>query len=264
MFDFWKKRRRAELRAKPFPAALWELVEENVPYVRGLSPEDLEELKGLVQVFLAEKQFEGCGGLTVDDEMRVTIAAQACLLLLHRKSDMYPDLDSILVYPHAYRATGRHREGLLVVEAEEVRLGESWSRGSVILAWDHVLRGAHFMDDGHNVVLHEFAHQLDAEDGAVDGAPALGDRARYASWARVLGSEFAELVDEIHRGKASDIDAYGATSPPEFFAVATEMFFERPTALKRRHPDLYEQLASFYRQDPAEVVARAGLLPRST
>lgn len=263
MFDFWKKRRRAELREKPFSPDLWAMVTENVPYVRGLSEEDTRELQGLVQVFLAEKSFEGCGGLEVDDEMRVTIAAQACLLLLHRKTDLYPDLDTILVYPHAYRATGQRRDGALVLESDEVRLGESWSRGSVILAWDHVLRGAHFPGDGHNVVLHEFAHQLDAEDGAVDGAPDLGSRARYSRWAEVLGAEFAELTDEIHRGKPTDIDVYAATSPPEFFAVATEMFFERPTSLKKRHPELYEQLVGFYRQDPAAVTERAGFLPQA-
>ena len=251
MFDFWKKRRRAELRAAPFPDAYRALILENVPYVRTLSEEDQRELEALVQVFLAEKSFEGCGDLTITDEIRLTIAAQACLLLLHRETDMYPELASILVYPHAYRAKEQHREGMVVIESDQERLGESWSQGTVVLAWDHVQRGARLFGDGHNVVLHEFAHQLDAEDGSVDGAPDLGARARYVEWAKVLGAEFKELADRIHAGRSSDIDAYAATSPPEFFAVVTEMFFEQPVKLKERHAELYEELRSFYKQDPA-------------
>lgn len=252
MFDFWKKRRRAELRAAPFPEAHRAVILENVPYVRRLSEDDRAELEALVQVFLAKKSFEGAGGLEMTDEIRVTIAAQACLLLLHRETDMYPDLDSIVVYPHAYRATEQRREGMVVIEGDQVRLGESWSRGTVVLAWDHVQRGASLAGDGHNVVLHEFAHQLDAEDGDVDGAPRLGTRARYVEWARVLGAEFKELSERIHAGRPSDIDDYAATSPPEFFAVVTEMFFEQPAELRSRHPELYAELRAFYRQDPAK------------
>lgn len=253
MFDFWKKRRRAELRAAPFPEAHRVIIDENVPYARSLGDDDRRELEALVQVFLAEKSFEGAGGLEMTDEIRVTIAAQACVLLLHRETNMYPELDSIVVYPHAYRAAGSRREGMVVIEEDQVRLGESWSRGTVVLAWDHVQRGAGVAGDGHNVVLHEFAHQLDAEDGSVDGAPELGARARYLEWAKVLGTEFEELSARVHAGRPSDIDAYGATSPPEFFAVVTEMFFEQPVGLRRKHPDLYEELRLFYRQDPAEV-----------
>lgn len=256
MFDFWKRRRRAELRAAPFPEAHRVIIDANVPYVRSLPAEDRTELEALVQVFLAEKSFEGAGGLEMTDEIRVTIAAQACLLLLHRETDMYPELDSVVVYPTAYRAAGQRREGLVVIEEDQVRLGESWSRGTVVLAWDHVRRGASLAGDGHNVVLHEFAHQLDAEDGSVDGAPDLGKRARYLEWARVLGAEFEELSARIHAGRPSDIDAYGATSPPEFFAVVTEMFFEQPEGLRRRHPELYEELRSFYQQDPAAAAER--------
>jgi Mlc titration factor MtfA (ptsG expression regulator) len=109
--------------------------------------------------------------------------------------------------------------------------------------------------DGQNVVVHEFAHQLDSEDGTMDGAPNLGGRARYTSWARVLGKEFDELSTRLHDGRSSDIDSYGATNPAEFFAVVTEMFFEKPRALKQRHPALYEELAAFYRQDPAAFEA---------
>jgi len=201
---------------------------------------------------LAEKSFEGCGGLTLTDEIKLTIAGQACLLLLHRETDIYPNVDSILVYPSAYRVPTEQYDGLVVVQEDQTRLGESWQRGLVVLAWDHVLSGAAQPCDGQNVVLHEFAHQLDSEDGVMNGTPDLGARARFTSWAHVLGDEFAELSERLHAGRSSDIDPYGATNPAEFFAVLTEMFFEKPRALKRRHAELYAELAEFYKQDPAQ------------
>lgn len=250
MIEFFKKRKRDALRAQPFPAAWSAILEKNVDYVSSLDEAERRELEGLVQVFLAEKNFEGCGGLELNDEIRVTIAGQACRLLLHRETDIYPELVTILVYPGAYRAPSERREAGVIVAGEDARLGESWTRGMVVLAWDHVTTASHHLS-GQNVVLHEFAHQLDAEDGAMDGAPDLGARQRYTAWARVLGEEFEELSTRLHAGRASDIDEYGATSPPEFFAVITEMFFEKPKQLLRRHPELYAELAAFYRQDPA-------------
>jgi MtfA peptidase len=251
MFDFFKSRRRAALRAQPFPEAWRALLATNVPYFSTLSSEDHSELEGHVQVFLAEKKYEGCGGLTLTDEIRVTIASQACLLLLHRETDYFPDLEVILVYPHAYVApTREYFAGGVAIADRQARLGQSAS-GVVVLAWDAVRRNATDVHDGHNVTLHEFAHQLDQEDGAVDGAPKLGSRAMYTAWAHVLGDEFARLVDDVDRHRQSDLDAYGATNPPEFFAVVTEMFFVKPVQLQRRHPALYEQLSLFYRQDPA-------------
>jgi MtfA peptidase len=251
MFDLFKSRRRAGLRAQPLTAAERAIVEKNVPYVATLDAADRVELEGLVRIFLAEKSFEGCGGLELTPEIEVTIATQACLLLLHRETDIYPGVDAILVYPSAYRAPKRENVGGVVVETEQARAGESWTRGVVVLAWDHVKSGAAQPADGQNVVLHEFAHQLDGEGGAMDGAPDLGARARYTSWAHVLGDEFAELSQRLHAGLRSDIDAYGATNSAEFFAVVTEMFFEKPRAMKARHPALYEELMGFYKQDPA-------------
>jgi len=251
MFSFFKSRRRAALRNEPLTPAQRALLNKNVPYLAKLDDADRAELEGLVQIFMAEKSFEGCGGLEITEEIKVTIAAQACLLLLHRETDIYPGVDAILVYPGAYRAPTRTNESGVMIESEQARLGESWTRGVVVLAWDHVQSGARSPADGQNVVLHEFAHQLDSEGGSMDGAPALGVRARYTSWARVLGGEFEELSRKLHDGRRSDIDAYGATSPAEFFAVVTEMFFEKPRAMKQRHPALYEELAAFYKQDPA-------------
>jgi MtfA peptidase len=251
MFDLFKNHRRAELRKEALSPSERAIVAKNVPYAAKLDESDRNELEGLVRVFLAEKSFEGCGGLELTEEMKVTIAAQACLLLLHRENDMYPGVEAILVYPGAYRAPTTRAEGGIVIESEQARLGESWTRGVVVLAWDHVKSGAGQPADGQNVVLHEFAHQLDAENGATDGAPDLGARARYTSWAHVLGDEFAALSRKLHEGLRSDIDPYGATNPAEFFAVVTEMFFEKPRPMKQRHPALYGELAAFYQQDPA-------------
>jgi Mlc titration factor MtfA (ptsG expression regulator) len=250
-----RRRRRAALRARPLPAEWRAIIARNVPYIARLPPADQGELYGHVQVFLAEKRFEGCGGLQITDEVRVTIAAQACVLLLHRETDYYPRLTSILVYPSTYLAPGGRRApgGLVVNEAPQARLGESWSRDLVVLAWDAVLAGAADIHDSHNVVLHEFAHQLDQEDGSSNGAPVLPRRSMVVAWARVLGEDYEALLRDIEDNHRTLIDRYGATSPAEFFAVATETFFEQPRQLKERHPALYEQLAAFYQQDPAAL-----------
>ena len=251
MFDWFKNHRRAELRKHPLTPEERAVLSKNVPYLAKLDAAERSELEGLVRIFLAEKSFEGCGGLELTDEIRLTIAAQASLLLLHRDTDIYPNVDAILVYPSAYRVPTQEHDGAVVIEGTQDRIGESWTRGIVVLAWDHVKADAAQPKDGQNVVLHEFAHQLDSEDGAMDGTPELGARARYTSWGRVLGQEFAELSARLHAGRPSDIDAYGATNAPEFFAVVTEMFFEKSRALKQRHPALYAELAAFYQQDPA-------------
>ncbi len=255
MFGF-KRRRRERIRNRPFPPEWAAIIERNIPYYRLLTADEKRELQGHVLVFLDEKKFEGCGGLDITDEIRVTIAAQACILLLHRDTDYFPLLTSILVYPHHYFAkSSQHLPGGIIHEDMEGRLGESWYRGPVVLSWDDILRGAADPHDGYNVVLHEFAHQLDSESGSTEGAPVLPDRAMYGPWARVLGREYEKLLNDLRHNHQSLIDAYGATNPAEFFAVVTELFFEKPAALKRRHPELYEQLAAFYQQDPAR---RAG------
>jgi Mlc titration factor MtfA (ptsG expression regulator) len=253
VFTFLKRRRRERLRATPFPREWRRFIEQNVPMFSRLSKADREELLGHIQVFIAEKHFEGCGGLELTDEMRVTIAAQACMLLLHRDSDYYPRVTSILVYPSTYVAQeDRNIGGGIWEEGDEVRLGHTHERmGVIVLAWDAALHGSRIWDDGPNVVLHEFAHQLDFENASTDGTPLLDSRQQYVSWARVLGAEYDELRRIDETGGASFLDTYGATNPAEFFAVVTEMFFERPVELRERHPELYDELKRFYRQDPA-------------
>jgi Mlc titration factor MtfA (ptsG expression regulator) len=253
MFRFFKRRRRRQLRAQRVPGEWRSIISRNVPFFDRLPPEDQRELLGHVQVFLAEKNFEGCGGLQLTDEIRVTIATQACLLLLHRRTDYYPRLVTILVYPSGFAVEEkRHLEGHIWSESREDRLGETGRQmGSMVLAWDAAKSGATDPSDGKNLVLHEFAHQLDFEDFAADGVPALGSRGDKLSWARVMKMEFAALRAADETGIPTLLDTYGATNPAEFFAVATEAFFERPRALRRQHSRLYDELERFFRQDPA-------------
>ncbi len=254
MFDWWRRLDRAQVLAEPFPEAYRALIRARVPLAEYLTGEERSKLEALVRVFVSEKNFEGAGGLELTDEMRVVIAARACLLLLHRvelDSPLYPDLASIVIYPSTYRSHERKRDGYLVVEGDEARLGESWMRGVVVLAWDSVLAGGANPSDGHDVVLHEFAHQLDAEDGVMDGTPELDNGARYSAWSRVLGEEYAELRAAVEHHQKTNIDPYGATNGPEFFAVVVEAFFEKPLQLESKHAELYAELAAFFRFDPA-------------
>ncbi|MDD4856601.1 MAG: zinc-dependent peptidase [Candidatus Krumholzibacteria bacterium] len=251
MFETKKKRRR-RLIETPLRADWIAILERDVPYYRLLPTADRRELEGLVQAFLAEKHFEGCDGLQITDEIRLAIAAQACILLLHRKTDLYPLLQSILVYPRTFVAPRKERApGGVVIEDFEELEGESWDTGALILSWDDVVESMADAADGYNVVFHEFAHQLDDESGIADGAPALAKRSDYADWSRVLGAEYDALVESVERHRPTVLDEYGAESPAEFFAVATETFFEMPARLKASHPELYAQLERFYRQDPA-------------
>jgi len=253
-----KKRRRKRLISSSFPAEWLSIIQRNVPYYKCLTAEDQSELQKLIQVFLGEKKFEGCGGLKITDEIRVTIAAQACILLLGGTSDFYPRLYSIIVYPSAFVAKVHQRQGDgVVIDGLQPRLGESWSRGAIVLSWNDVLQGACDIHDGHNLVYHEFAHQLDNESGEARGAPRLPKPSMYIAWARVLTKEYKALVDAVINNHPSLLDRYGAASPAEFFAVATEFFFEKPNDLKSVHPDLYEQLMLFYQRDPAHIFENA-------
>jgi len=247
----WIELRRRRVRARPFPADWRQILRRHVPYVRGM-PADLQlQLKKHMQVFLAEKVFIGCGGLQVTEEMKVTIAAQACLLLLNkRRPGYFPNLSQVLVYPGAFVVDKVHTGPAGVLqEQRQVLAGESWSQGQVILSWNDTLEGAAAADDGRNVVIHEFAHQLDQENGDANGAPWIGRRHR-ARWAQVFGSEFALLQQQAERGEATLMSHYGATNPAEFFAVASEVFFEQAPLMAQQHPALFAELSRFYRINP--------------
>ena len=255
---FWPELRLKRIIGEPF-SPRWRLIlRKQLPIYLRMPPDLQLQLRNLIKQFIADKRFVGCAGQTITDEIRVTIAAHACLLLLNRRTDCYPQLRSVLVYPSTFVArrqvTGA---GGVVSERSHAMLGESWSTGIVVLAWDDVRRSVADFSDGHNVVLHEFAHQLDHEDGADNGAPLLATRGAYQSWSKVLAEEFAALQHQVWQqqtqvDQASLLDTYGATNPAEFFAVATETFFERAAEMQSRHPQLYEELRGFYRVNPAD------------
>jgi Mlc titration factor MtfA (ptsG expression regulator) len=219
-----------------------------VAHYEYLSEAEQAKLRDDVQLFVAEKNWEGCGGLVMTDEIKVTVAAQACLLVLGLDYRCYDRVLSVLVYPHAYRGTAHEEWGV----RDPGRLGESWYRGPVVLAWDHVLHDARHPDEGHNVVIHEFAHQLDMLDNEVNGTPPLKDAEQARRWHDVMTAEYRRLVAASERGRATLLDHYGARNEGEFFAVCTECFFGLPVEMRRRHPRLYDLLREFYRQDPAE------------
>ncbi len=253
MFGF-KKRRRRRIAERPFPDEWLTIINKNVPFYRLLPAADQAELQRHIQIFIAEKRFEGCGGLQITDEIKVTIAAQACILLLHRQTDYYPGLPSILVYPRSYIAhSAKLLAGGIMSEGPDIRLGESWHGGSVVLSWDDVRRSAADINDGQNVVFHEFAHQLDSSGAKGDNSPVLRNRSAFSAWARILEKDFEKLQRDVTRNRTTLLNEYGAVNPAEFFAVATEYFFEKSRELQTHHPELYEELKRFYQQDPAKL-----------
>ncbi len=256
----WWQGHRA--RCAPFPRAWVEILEQRLPPYRHLPPHLQTQLQQLVKMFVYEKTFIGCAGLEITDEIRVTIAAGACLLLLNRTTNEYHGLRWIYVYPSAFVAHQKMQDDAGVVSEGRVDLlGESWDNGKVILSWDDVEHGVSDFTDARNVVLHEFAHQLDHENGATDGAPILrsfrgqgsrGGESAYSIWAKVFSEEFAALQRDVQRGEHNLLDHYGATNPAEFFAVATETFFEKPHDMQLQHPALYTELKNYYQLDPTE------------
>jgi hypothetical protein len=244
------------LPTDPIPAAWPELVPRQVPLVACLPAHDRERLFRLMQLFLREIPIEGCSGLEVTDEIRVTIAAQACLLLLNMRYPRYTNVRRILIYPSSFvpRTVELHPTGQ-IVSPEAPLDGEAWQTGVVVLGWDAVQHGTLMPMDGSNVVVHEFAHMLDAEDGSMDGIPVLDSGSAYRAWGALLSAQFAEHVERAERGESTVLDPYGAENRAEFFAVATETFFEQPTALRREHPELYALLVEFFRLDPAAMTA---------
>jgi MtfA peptidase len=251
-------------RTEPIPPEWWPIVEAQVPIARRLAPADRERLLRYMQLFITERRFEGCGGLELTEEMKVTIAAWACLLVMNSGDSCYPRVTSVLVYPGTFvgrRVSWPGRRHLLAPESEdpertEPLQGEAWRGGEVILGWANAARGGDDHADGENVVVHEFAHELDFEDGVSNGIPILDGRLAYEEWDAVMTREYDTLRDAVRRGAPPEvISAYGATNPAEYFAVATEAFFERPIELDTQHRPLYRLLRQYYRLDPAKLLA---------
>jgi len=232
----------------PPPVTWAEIIKRNVPLVDRLNPQERARLDTLIRVFLDDVRFEGCEGLELTEEIRVTIAAQACLLLVNLRFPWYPKLRRVLVYPDTF--VPRSVPLATHEREQEPLLGEAWSDGSVVLSWRSARRGALNPFDGHNVVLHEFAHVLDSGSGAMDGVPPL-EKSDLATWAYVLHRHYARLLRFARKDRPASLDHYGAASKAEFFAVATETFFEKPQVLKRQEPELYDALCKVYRQDTA-------------
>ena len=246
--------RRKKLTAVPFPAAWEDIVRRNVAHYCLLNADERAELRALIQVFIAEKHWEGTGGLILTDEIRVTIAAQACLLLLGLPHNYYQNVESIIVYPSTVvpppSKLGFFETALAPIEPSHPIIGQAFRQGPVIIIWDAALQGGRHPELGHNVIYHEFAHKLDMLDGAADGTPPLRDRAEYRDWVVTCSREYLRLRNDAEHGKKSFLHAYGATNEAEFFAVATEQFFDQPRLMVKRAPELYRVLKEYYRQDP--------------
>lgn len=260
LFSWLKNRRRKKLLAEPFPAEWEEWLRANFRQYDLLTPAERERLKRDVRVFVAEKNWEGVYGLELTDEMRVTIAAQACYLVLGLDVSWFDRTLSVLVYPDAYQVKDKFTiSGGHVIEGRSHRLGEHWYRGPIILSWPDVLAGGRRETRGSNLVFHEFAHELDTLNGrSADGTPPMETAEQARRWEVVTSREYERLARECASGGSALLDCYGAESRAEFFAVATETFFQEPVRLERRHAELYEVLKEFYRQDPAARVLRRG------
>lgn len=254
IFRWLRNRRRRKLTDAPFPPEWESWLADNVPLLDGLVPADRATLRARIQVLVAEKNWEGCGGLEMTDEIKVTVAAQAALLTLHFDEPFFDHVLSILVYPTAYLAPNSVPAGgeIQIEGGHSHRLGEAWWQGPVILSWQDVLAGGRREDPGANLVLHEFAHQLDMLNGRiVDGTPPVGGPEQLDRWIDAMTPAYERLVRHCHRGRAGFLNCYAATNVGEFFAVATEAFFTDPLHVYHSEPEVYGVLRDFYRQDPA-------------
>ncbi len=254
MLFYWlRQRRRRKLLAQPFPAQWLSYLEDDVALYRSLSDAEQARLRDDLRVFVAEKEWEGCNGLEMTDEIRVITGALACLLLLGIQHDYFGRVQTILVYPGGFRVPSQELIGdHSVLEGESSHLGEAHYRGPVILSWDEVLHDARHPGAGRNLVIHEFAHQLDMLDGQIDGTPPLRNRREYRRWHKIMTAEYQQLIAEAEQGQPTLLDDYGTTNVGEFFAVATECFFDRPVELAEQHPRLYGLLRDYFGQDPAK------------
>jgi MtfA peptidase len=254
--------RRSRVKAAPFPAQWRDILRRRMPAFARLPPDVQLRLKKLAQVLLAEKPFIGCAGLEVTDEMRVLVSVQAALLLLRLGPDGFAELRQVLIYPGPFVVDRSQPDATgLVHEHRRALSGESWQQGQVILSWADVLAGAADPSDGHNVVLHEFAHQIDQAHGRANGAPWLPGRAQRERWARVMNAEFLVLRQQLAQGAEGLIDPYGASEPAEFFAVSTEVFFERPAPLAEKHPALFSELRGLFGVDPRQWQDATAFVP---
>lgn len=256
----WQAWRRQRWATQTFPAAWRGILRRRVPLVARLPAQRQAQLRQRMMVFLAEVPIIGCGGLHVRDDMRVSIAAQACLLLLGRPEPMFPALRQVLLYPGSFMVErDRTDEAGVVHHSRVAHAGESWSEGQVVLSWDDTRHSAAVPDDGYNVVFHEFAHQLEqagvrplsGPPGPQDAPAPPAGTAQARRWADLMQAEYADCCRRVDAGEPEVLDPYAASAPEEFLAVATEAFFEQPQPLRDQRPALYGALVAYYGQDPA-------------
>lgn len=250
---WWRSRTLARERQRYAPAD-WAAAWGALPLLAGLNPEQSARLIDLALLFLREKRIEPVQGLVLTAAMRLTIALQGCLPILELGLDWYRGWYAVILYPDAFIPGHEYTDadGLVRVD-DQVKGGEAWERGPVILSWADVVAGGEL--DGYNVVVHEFAHKLDMRNGSANGCPPLHGDMSTEAWSRDLSAAFADLARRVGAGAETPLDPYGAESPGEFFAVASEAFFETPGLLHDEYPAVYAQLRAFYRQDP---LARLG------
>jgi Mlc titration factor MtfA (ptsG expression regulator) len=253
IFSWLRKRRRRKILAEPFPIRWEPFLRTNVAHYSRLSEAEQARLRDIARILIAEKQWEGTHGLYVTEEMKVTIAAQAALLLLGLDHDYYARVDSIVVYPGKFRTPQREDnwedDELSEMEAE----GQAVYRGPVILSWEDVLPEGRHPDVGFNVVIHEFAHQLDFLDNNLNGTPPLESRELESRWKYVMTIAYEDHRREIQQGEVETFfSEQAADNETEFFADASEAFFCRPIDMKFEYPEVYELLQAFYHVDPVK------------
>jgi MtfA peptidase len=247
MFNWFRNRRRKNLLREPWPSAWDSILQNNVGHYKGLPPAEQNKLRAITRVIASEKHWEAHDGLVMSDEIKVTISGTAALLLLGVEDFYFENVKTIIVFPHPIR---RETQGGLIVGQESYHAGEAWQDGQVVLSWQDVVSDSRNPFDGRNLVIHEFAHCLDGLDGEMGGSLTFGDSATTQRWNQVCNSEFEALSLAAERGQRTLLNYYGATNPAEFFAVASETFFEKPQQLEEEHPELFGLLVTYFRLNP--------------
>ncbi|MCC6160925.1 MAG: zinc-dependent peptidase [Nitrosomonas sp.] len=250
---FWyleKWRRRWILKRKFISEPVWRAVVDQLPFLQGLTAEECTRLREWVTLFLHDKKINGVQGLVMTEAMGVMIAVQACLLILNLDLEYYDDWAEVIVYPSRFVLNHIVTDETGVVHTRRlVASGESWQTGPVVLSWEDVASAGH--EHGYNVVIHEFAHKLDMLNGSANGYPPLHSGMDPREWADVFTAAYENFCTQLARGESPVMTSYAAENPAEFFAVLSEVFFVQPQRIKFHFPGVYQQLARYYRQDPA-------------